>query len=164
MKSNIPLVLFLLVLSAGCRQDAGRATAEEAPKTVEEYTQAIIREVQKVILSTNQQLQDGAPEQLSLPAETGQPARTLQLWTEAGNPVKLTATVGNGSENSSFYFANGELFFASHADANFIFIGPELKYWLDGEWKPVQRPEAERGQMQKELLEQADSYLGRFSK
>lgn len=162
MKSNIPLIIFLLILSAGCRQDTGKASAGEAPKTVEEYTQAIIREVQKVILSTNQQLQDGTPEQLNLPAEAGQPPRSLQLWTEAGNPVKLTATSGNSNETVSFYFANGELFFANQSGANFIFIGPSLKYWLDGEWKPVQKTEEERRQKQLELLEQAEGYLGRF--
>lgn len=161
MKSVIsPLIVFTL-LFVSCTQDGGKATAEPAPKTVEEYTEAIIKEMRKGILATDQQLREYPPQQMELPAEAGQPPRSLQLWTIEGNPVKLTATAGGGAR-TAFYFAGGELFYAARPEAGFIFIDRQMKYWLDEDWKPVQAPEEERRKLQEELLKQAEGYLGKF--
>ena len=160
MKPTTPLFAVLMLLAGACRQDAGREAAEPAPKTAEEYTLAIIKEVQKVILSTDQQLREYQPQRLEFPAGEGQEARTLQLWTEEGNPVRLSAATPQAY--STFYFANGELFFATQPGAHFIFIGPELKYWLDEEWKPQPAPEQAREEREQELLEQAERYLRLF--
>ncbi|MCB0593930.1 MAG: hypothetical protein H6557_05330 [Lewinellaceae bacterium] len=166
MKPTIPLFAVLMLLAGACRQNTGREAAEPAPKTAEEYTLAIIKEVQKVILSTDQQLREYQPQRLELPAGEGQEASVLQLWTEEGNPVRLTATVagerGQARELSAFYFANSELFFATQPGARFIFIGTELKYWLDEDWKPQPAPEQARKEREQELLEQAERYLRLF--
>ena len=149
-----------MLLAGACRQNTGREAAEPAPKTAEEYTLAIIKEVQKVILSTDQQLREYQPQRLELPAGEGQEASVLQLWTEEGNPVRLTATLPQAY--STFYFANGELFFATQPGARFIFIGTELKYWLDEDWKPQPAAEQARKEREQELLEQAERYLRLF--
>ena len=166
MKTNI-LFLAILLLAGACQPGGGTEASEPAPKTAEEYTLAIIKEVQKVILSTDQQLRAYQPQRLELPAEPGQEPRMLQLWTEEGNPVKLTVTEANdvsrASGLSAFYFANKELFFATQPHARFIFIGGELKYWLDKDWNPLQAPEQGRRDWEQKLLEQAAKYLRLFS-
>ncbi len=162
MKLHPSLLALVLLLTVGCKRDAGRGAAEKAPQTPEEYTRAIVKEVQKVILSTDQQLREYPPQKVELPAEEGQPARTLQLWTEEGNPVKLTVDKPSDAGFTAFYFANGELFYAADADGGYIFIGPELKYWLDENWTPVEAPGAERRKKGEELLEEARRYLGIF--
>ncbi|MCO6479273.1 MAG: hypothetical protein J5I94_21740 [Phaeodactylibacter sp.] len=160
MRSTNSCLFLVLLLAFGCRQEGGK-TAEKAPKTLEEYTQAIIKEVQKVILSTDQQLREYPPQKVKeLPAEEGRPARTLQLWTEEGNPVKLTVSTPGDPGLTAFYFANGELFYAADGEGGYIFIGPELKYRLNENWKPVEAPEAERRKKEEELLEEARRYLG----
>ncbi|MCB0580916.1 MAG: hypothetical protein KDD10_16585 [Phaeodactylibacter sp.] len=162
MKPIIPFLSAFLLLAGGCKQDSGRKNAAPAPQTAEEYTQVIIKEVQKVILSTDQQLREYEPRHLEMPAkEEGEP-RTLRLWAEAGNPVKLTATEPGGNGFIAFYFANGELFYAARPDAGFIFIGQELKYWLDEGWQPAQAPEEERREQERLLLKQARAYLTLF--
>lgn len=167
MRTNTILLAGLLLLAGACKPDPRQAETEPAPKTSEEYTLAIIREVQKVILSTDQQLREYQPQTRELPAEEGQQPRTLQLWTEGGNAVRLTATEPDESGQmqglSSYYFANGELFFASQPYARFIFIGKELKYWLDEDWKVVQAPEEGRREREGRLLGEAERYLGAFA-
>lgn len=162
MKTITPIIVILVLLAGGCRQEAGKEAGEAAPKTVEEYTQAIIREVQKVILSTDQQLQGYPPELREAPAGEGQPSPILQMWAEEGNPVRLTATGADGSELYAFYFANGELFFATQPGARCIFIGQQLKYLLDESWKPIEAPEQERQELEAKLLKAAEGYLGAF--
>ena len=93
--------------------------------------------------------------------KNGHQVDLLDLYAEGFDPV-MPADERRSVDDAIKHPAWARL--VTRASENFIFIGPELKYWLDGEWKPVQRTEAERRQMQKELLEQAESYLGRFSK
>ena len=166
MKTNI-LFLAILLLAGACQPGGGKEASEPAPKTAEEYTLAIIKEVQKVILSTDQQLRAYEPQRLELAAEENQQPRILQLWTEEGNPVKLTVTEANDGRQtaglSAFYFANKELFFATQPHARFIFIDGKLKYWLDKDWNPLQAPEQGRRDWEQKLLEQAAEYLGLFS-
>ena len=120
-----------------------------------------------MVLSTDQQLREYQPQRLEWPAEDSPQPRILQLWEEAGNPVKITATEPDDSGQmqglSSFYFANGELFFVTQPYAHFIFIGEDLKYWLDDNWEPLEVPEQDRKQREILLQQRAKEYLNAFT-
>ena len=163
MRPTIFVLASMLLLVAACKQDSGENSAETKPQSTEEYTLAIIKEVQKVILSTGQQLREYPPERLEVPTEEGSGATILELWTEEGNPVRLTVSEPGNSGLTEFYFANGELFYAARPGAGFIFIDNQLKYWLDEDWKPAKAPEQERKKLEKQLPEKAAQYLRLFS-
>lgn len=159
-KYLLPAMLLVLAAASACKQEPREA--DKAPRTVEEITRAIIQEVRQVIRETDEQLAGRQPISRELPAADGQASGgSLQLWTENGQAVRLTAITGKGSE-TRYYFANGELFFASQADGLFIFIGPELKYWLDAHWAPLQPSEADRKARETALQEEAKGYLMLF--
>jgi len=168
MRLLVTYLAILLLLGSACQGETRKNTTTPEPQTVEEYTRAIIREVQQVILSTDRQLQGLTPQQLEWPTGAGREYLLLQLWTEAGNPVKLLASAPENGEPSrnrrAFYFAGGELFFATRPGAQFIFIDKQLKYRLDGNWRPASAPEEKQREDEQALLEQARVYLEAFDK
>jgi hypothetical protein len=151
--------LALLSLAFACQPE--NREARRAPQTVEEFTQAIIREVQQVIRDTDAQLV-GRPAQVQhLPAAEAAPGYRLELWTENERPVKLAATP-EGAAATAYYFANDELFFVAQPAAKAIFIGGELKYWLGPDWQPLPDDEAARQGLEAALLQQAQAFLAAF--
>jgi hypothetical protein len=152
--------LVVLSLALAC-QPENRET-RRAPQTVEEFTQAIIREVQQVIRDTDAQLV-GRPAQVQhLPAAEAAPSYRLELWTENERAVKLAATPEGGAAATAYYFANDELFFVAQPAGKAIFIGGELKYWLGPDWQPLPGEEAARQGREAALLRQAQAYLAAF--
>ena len=158
MTRTIFIATLLLLAASSCTQEPKKA--ERKPQTAEELTRAIIQEVRDVIQSTDEQLTGRQPVSRELPATEEQDAgASLQLWLENDNPVRLIAITGKGQQ-SNFYFANKALFFVSQNDGQFIFIGPELKYWLDERWAIQQVTETVRKAKEAELKEAADRWLG----
>ncbi len=160
MKRSI-WILASLLLAAACKPDSRQN--QRAPQTVDEFTQAIIREVRQVIKDTDTQLAGRPPQSRQIPAGASEPAYRLELWSENERPVKLTATPEGGAAPTAYYFANGELFFAAQPADKFIFIDGALKYWLGGNWETHQAGVEEQQSLEAALLQQAQIYLQAFN-
>ncbi len=160
MTKEVLILMLLILFTASCGNGTKKQERARKPSTVEEYTQAIVKEVQQVILSTDQQLREEPPSSTELASEDG-PIR-LQLWMESDKPVKIAANEPGEAGLTEYYFANDDLFFATRPGAKFIFIERELKYWLDEKWQPREIPRQQWEMRETYLLREAERYLEAF--
>ncbi len=109
------------------------------PQTEAELASWAIERVQRIVAATDELLSGQEPIVDTLASEEG--TRILRLWMQDGKAIKLAVSepdqAGEMSGQSSYYFSEDEMFFASQPFAKFIFMHGKLEYWLDRQWEPT---------------------------
>jgi hypothetical protein len=91
--------------------------------------------------------------------------RVLRLWRQNGEPAKLMASepddAGRMRYNSTYYFWEGELYFARHPDVRMV-LSTDMPIMLDDMLRQVDAPEDELEVWATRFREDAARYLEAF--
>ncbi|MBF8983215.1 hypothetical protein IZY60_06675 [Lutibacter sp. B2] len=115
------------------------------------------------------QLDKYTKEEIKLPAlKEGWEEQTLCLWSENGNPMKLTTTeaddIGKMDGLSSTYFKDGKIIFYKAPFSNHIFENEKIILWMDENMNPLDIPENNIKDAEKGILKVTKERLSAFTK
>ncbi|MCB0572286.1 MAG: hypothetical protein KDC66_21110 [Phaeodactylibacter sp.] len=135
---------------------------DNRPQTEAELAEWTISKVQRIVASTDDVLAEEEPILDTLATEQG--LRILKLWMDGDKALKLAvsepAGKGEAPGQSTFYFSDDEMFYASQPFAKFIFIHGKLQYWLDNQWEPTPASPELLDAREAFLYEEVNKYLG----
>lgn len=159
------IITLLIVALSAC----GGAPEEDAGETAGPTAHSEVVTPEEEALSLAQRLDDrlpfGAAESRTVAVPEADD-RTLRLWRENGQPMKLLASepedAGVMATYSAFYFDRGELFLVSDPYAHYVFEDGRLTTWLDDLLNPVDVTEADRATREARILERVERYLAEF--
>jgi len=162
---RILIVLSLLWALPGCGGPPTEETDEPAGPAAADTIVSPAEQAVSLAQRLDERLSFGAGRATTI-TDVDDIERTLRLWRENGQPVRLTATEpttrGPRTGQSAFYFEQDRLFFASDPLGRYVFDGDRLTTWLDERLRPVDVPEEQRAEQEAVILDRVERYLAEF--